>query len=677
MKRLLYIFSFFLFSVAARAQTEPAVRAELLAGGETVESGGEFWLALKLDLARGGHVYWKNAGDAGEPVELRLELPDGFSETGRYWPAPEKFSTGPFTEYGYGDRAFVLVKVKAPENLTAGEVYGISAKASWLACFDECIPMARDLDTLVVAGTGGAPNEEVARMAARLPETGRSAAFFETPDTLILETDDDKNAASAYFFPAAAKVLTHSASQTVKKADGKLYLFMKKAPAEEYVGADAIDGTLVFYNVQGERVRSFDIVAQKTHSDPPVFAEPVVWGDFLAALALAFAGGLLLNLMPCVFPVLSLKAFRLLKSNDAVDAAVRRRGGMFYTAGVIGSFLVVGALLVCLRDAGSQMGWGFQLQYPPFVLGLCLFLFFLGLVFSDVVCVGERLSAFSMNIGRNLGDFGTGVLAVLAATPCAAPFMGTALGYGLMNPAPVTFGVFTAMGAGMALPFLMLDLHPALGRFLPKAGAWTMLLKRILAFPLYAAAAWLLWVLSAQGGAFALGVGLSCVVLVAFAAWLAGNAARTGALKRTAAVMAVIALFLSVAGMLALSPARMREKQDAQIEWRPYDTDEIREYRKIGAPVFIKFSAKWCLTCLVNERAAFSSGALKEAFRAKGVAAFAADWTERGDDITAALESFGRGGIPLYVYYAPHAARPQILPQLITEKTVLRAIGDL
>ena len=174
MKRLLYIFSFFLFSVAARAQTEPAVRAELLAGGETVESGGEFWLALKLDLARGGHVYWKNAGDAGEPVELRLELPDGFSETGRYWPAPEKFSTGPFTEYGYGGRAFVLVKVKAPENLTAGEVYGISAKASWLACFDECIPMARDLDTLVVAGTGGAPNEEVARMAARLPETGRS-----------------------------------------------------------------------------------------------------------------------------------------------------------------------------------------------------------------------------------------------------------------------------------------------------------------------------------------------------------------------------------------------------------------------------------------------------------------------------------------------------------------------
>ncbi len=677
MKRLLYIFSFFLFSVAARAQTEPAVHAELLTDRETVESGGEFWLALKLDLARGGHVYWKNAGDAGEPVELRLELPDGFTEMGRYWPAPEKFSTGPFTEYGYGGRAFVLVKVKAPEKLTAGALYGISAKASWLACFSECIPMARDLDTLVVAGTGGAQNEEVARMVARLPETGRSAAFFETPDTLILETDDDESAASAYFFPAAAKVLTHSAPQTVKKADGKLYLFMKKAPAEEYAEADAIDGTLVFYNVQGERVRSFDIVARKTHSDPPVFAEPVVWGDFWAALALAFAGGMLLNLMPCVFPVLSLKAFRLLKPDGAVDAADRRRGGMFYTAGVIGSFLVVGALLVCLRDAGSQMGWGFQLQYPPFVLGLCLFLFFLGLVFSDVVCVGERLSAFSMNIGRNWGDFGTGVLAVLAATPCAAPFMGTALGYGLMNPAPVTFGVFTAMGAGMALPFLMLDLHPALGRFLPKAGAWTMLLKRILAFPLYAAAAWLLWVLSAQGGAFALGVGLSCVMLVAFAAWLVGNAERTGALKRTAAVAAVIALFLSVAGMCALSPARMREKQDAQIAWRPYDTGEIQEYRKAGVPVFIKFSAKWCLTCLVNERAAFSSGALKEAFRAKGVAAFAADWTERGDDITAALESFGRGGIPLYVYYAPHAARPQILPQLITEKTVLRAIGDL
>ena len=677
MKRLLYIFSFFLFSVAARAQTEPTVRAELLTERETVESGSEFWLALKLDLGRGGHVYWKNAGDAGEPVELKLELPDGFSETGRYWPAPEKFSTGPFTEYGYGGRAFVLVRVKAPENLTQGGLYGILAKASWLACFSECIPMARDLDTLVVAGTGGASNGEVARMVAQLPEKGRDAAFFETPDSLILETGDDKNAASAYFFPAAAKVLTHSAPQTVKKADGRLYLFMKKAAAEEYADTDAIDGTLVFYNVQGERIRSFDIVAQKTHSDPPVLAEPVVLSDFLAALALAFAGGVLLNLMPCVFPVLSLKAFRLLKPDNVVDAAGRRRGGMFYTAGVIGSFLVVGALLICLRDAGSKMGWGFQLQYPPFVLGLCLFLFFLGLVFSDVVGVGERLSAFSMNIGRNWGDFGTGVLAVVAATPCAAPFMGTALGYGLMNPAPVTFGVFAAMGAGMALPFLMLDLHPALGRFLPKAGAWTMLLKRFLAFPLYAAAAWLLWVLSAQGGAFSLGVGLSCVVLVAFAAWLAGNAARTGVLKRTAAVVTVAGMFLSGAGMFVLSPARMQAKQSAQIEWRPYDTEEIQECRKAGVPVFIKFSAKWCLTCLINERAAFSSGALKEAFRAKGVAAFSADWTERGDDITVALESFGRGGIPLYVYYAPYAAQPQILPQLITEKTVLQAIEDL
>ena len=677
MKRLLYIFSFFLFSVAARAQTEPAVHAELLTQRETVAEGGEFWLALKLDLSRGGHVYWKNAGDAGEPVELKLELPDGFSEQGRYWPAPEKFSTGPFTEYGYGGRAFVLVKIKAPEKLTQGGVYGISAKASWLACFNECIPMTRDLDALVVAGAGGAQNDEVARMIAMLPETGREAAFFETPDTLILETDDDENAASAYFFPAAAKVLTHSAPQTVKKADGRLYLFMKKAPAEEYADADEINGTLVFYNVQGERVRSFDIVAQKTHGDPPAFAEPVAWGDFSAALVLAFAGGVLLNLMPCVFPVLSLKAFRLLKSNDAVDAAVRRRGGVFYMAGVIGSFLAVGALLVCLRDAGLKTGWGFQLQYPPFVLGLSLFLFFLGLVFSDVVGVGERLSAFSMNIGRHWGDFGTGVLAVLAATPCAAPFMGTALGYGLMNPAPVTFGVFTAMGAGMALPFLMLDFYPALGRFLPKAGAWTMLLKRLLAFPLYAAAAWLLWVLSAQGGTFALGVGLSCVVSVAFAAWMAGNAARTGELKRTSVVVTVAVLFLSGAGMFALSPARMRATRNAQIEWRPYDTDEIQEYRKSGVPVFIKFSAKWCLTCLVNERAAFSSGTLKEAFRAKGVAAFAADWTERGDDITAALESFGRGGIPLYVYYAPHAAQPQILPQLITEGTVLQTIGDL
>lgn len=679
MKRLLYIFSFFLFFAASHGQAQSTVQAELLAQRENIAPGQEFYLALKLTLPRGGHVYWKNPGDAGEAVSLKLNLPSGFRETGRYWQAPEKFTVGPFTEYGYRSRAYLLVKIRAPEKLRTGEIFEISGRAVWLACYNECVPMARDVAVLVAAGqeNGAVENEEVRYMISELPVRENQAVFFETPDSLILAVPAEKQAQSAYFFPADQKVLTYSAPQNMKTADGKSYLFMKKAPAEIFTPVDTLNGTVVFYNVQGERIRAADVLAVKTEENLPVFSEPFVLFDFVTALLFAFLGGVLLNLMPCVFPVLSLKAFRLLNARQDISPAERRRAGISYTAGVLVSFMTIGFVLIALRAAGSEMGWGFQLQYPPFVLGLCLFIFFLGLVFSDIVSVGEKLSAFSLNAGRNWGDFGTGVLAVVVATPCAAPFMGTALGYGLMNPAAVTICVFLTMGLGLAFPFLLLDFYPALGRFLPKAGAWTALFRQFLAFPLYAASAWLLWVLAAQEGSPALAAGLGCLVAVAFASWLAEAAARKEKLKKFSFAVTGITLILIGSSLYSLSPARLNEKERAEIEWLPYNTESIREYRKAGVPVFIKFSAKWCLTCLVNEKTAFSSPRLGRAFRQKGVAAFSADWTNRSDEITAALESFGRGGIPLYVYYAPHARDPVILPQLITEKTVLSLLEGL
>lgn len=679
MKRLLYIFSFFLFLAVPHGQAQTAGQAELLAQRENIMPGQEFYLALKLTLPRGGHVYWKNPGDAGESVDLKLNLPPGFKETGRYWPAPEKLTVGSFTEYGYRSQAYLLIKIRAPEDLPDGEIFEISGRAVWLACYNECVPMARDVAVLIAAGqdNGEGANEEVGRMISELPEKENDAVFFETPDSLILAVPAEKQARSAYFFSADQKKLTYSAPQNMKTTDGKMYLFMKKAPAEIFVPSDTLDGTVVFYNVQGEQIRAADISAGKTEENLPVFSEPFVLSDFITALAFAFLGGVLLNLMPCVFPVLSLKAFRLLNAGRDISPAERRRAGISYTAGILVSFAAVGFVLIALRAAGAEMGWGFQLQYPPFVLGLCLFIFFLGLVFSDIVSVGEKLSAFSLNAGRNWGDFGTGVLAVVVATPCAAPFMGTALGYGLMNPAEVTICVFLAMGLGLSFPFLLLDFYPELGRFLPKAGAWTALFRQFLAFPLYAAAAWLLWVLAAQEGSSALAAGLGCLVAVAFAAWLAGTAGQKEKLKKISILVTGATLILIGVSLYSLSPARLSEKSRSGIEWLPYDTSAIQEYRRAGAPVFIKFSAKWCLTCLVNEKTAFSSQKAGELFRQKGVAAFSADWTSRSDEITAALESFGRGGVPLYVYYAPHAREPVILPQLITEKTVLSLIEEL
>ena len=679
MKRILYIFCFFLLTEPLPAQAAPAVRAELRAQKETISAGREFFLALKLTLPKGWHVYWKNPGDAGEPVSLRLDLPEGFEETGRFWPAPERFSVGTMTEYGYKREAWTIVRIRAANRLEDGGIYEISGKAVWLGCHTECVPMSQNVSTSVAAAqaTTGIENDEVSRVIADLPEKTDNAVFYETPDSLILSLTAPDRTAGAYFFPEDLNKLDYSAPQQMKTAQNKTFLFMKKSAAPDFVPSDRINGTVVFYNTQGEKIAASDVSALKTDEKLPAFAPPFVLTEFLTALFFAFAGGVLLNLMPCVFPVLSLKAFRLLKSNGEIDPIERRKAGISYTAGVVLSFVAIGAGLLALRAAGTELGWGFQLQYPPFVFALCLFMFFLGLVFSDVIVVGERLSAQGMNLGRNWGDFGTGVLAVVVATPCAAPFMGTALGYGLISPAAVTLGVFAVMGLGLAFPFLLLDFYPSLGRFLPKAGAWTMTFRNFLAFPLYGASAWLLWVLTAQAGNGALAVGLTGLTAVAFCCWLIRASACSDFLKKASVVMVLITTVAVGYGCHVLSPSYIEAQKQSKIDWKPYDADQIGEYRQAGVPVFIKFSAKWCLTCLVNEKTAFSSAASAEAFRKNGVAAFSADWTNRSDEITAALESFGRGGIPLYVYYAPHADTPLILPQLITERTILSLFDDL
>lgn len=678
MKRILCVFSFFLLLFPFRAGGEETPHAELLAQKETVAAGESFFLALKIKLKAGEHVYWKNAGDAGEAVELTLNLPDGFRETGRYWLVPERIGADGFVEYGYsGNAAYFPVRIKAPDVLPDG-VFEIAGRAVWLACGDECVPMAQDVALVMVARNGlpAFENAEVAEAVASLPPKDETAVFFETPETLVLSANAPERAKTAYFFPSKPNVLTHSAPQSMKIGNGKAFLFLKKAAQEDYSPVERLDGTLVFYTASGDVAAAFEIDAPQSAENLPVFDEPVVLKDFLFALALAFAGGLLLNVMPCVFPVLSLKAFRLIKSGD-IDPAARRKSGVLYATGVLASFAAVAGVLIALRSAGAELGWGFQLQYPPFVLGLSLFMFFLGLVFSDIVVIGNGLAAFGRNVGKNWGDFGTGVLAVVVASPCAAPFMGTALGFGLMSPPFITVCVFLAMGIGLAFPFVLLDFVPSFAKRLPKAGTWTVLTRHLLAFPLYGAAAWLLWVLTAQEGDAALAIGLAGLIAVAFASAFAGAAQENGRLKKTSVVVTIAAVLFVGYALTAVSPSTVAARKAERIDWQPYDAAQIQEYRRAGVPVFIKFSAKWCLTCLVNEKTAFSSAEVAAAFRQKGVAAFSADWTNRDGAVTAALESFGRGGIPLYVYYAPHAEQPVLLPQLVTSGVLTDLVGKL
>jgi thiol:disulfide interchange protein DsbD len=401
---------------------------------------------------------------------------------------------------------------------------------------------------------------------------------------------------------------------------------------------------------------------------------------------LALAGGLVLNLMPCVLPVLSVKALSLI-GHASRGAAVMRRHGLAYTLGVLVSFAIVAGALLSLRAAGEQIGWGFQLQSPAFVTVLAYVLFVMALSLSGVVTLGGRVAGLGSHLAARpgyAGSFFTGGLAVVVATPCTAPFMASAIGFALTQPAPLALAVFEALGLGLALPYLALSLAPGWTRRLPRPGPWMERLQQFLAFPLYATVAWLVWVLSRQVGPTGLAAGLAGLVFLGLGAWLyesTRHSARSARLVvRTVAALCLIAAL----GLVALPGAPTAapgggpaERAGDLIPWEPYTPDRLAALRARGVPVFLNVTADWCITCLVNERVALRSPEVAAGFADRGVAYLKADWTRRDPQITKMLGSFDRSGVPLYLLYPVSGARAlpaQVLPQILTERVVLEAL---
>lgn len=422
-------------------------------------------------------------------------------------------------------------------------------------------------------------------------------------------------------------------------------------------------------------------------SGEPADATPGLW----MALWLAFAGGLVLNLMPCVFPVLSIKALALLQQAGASRRAVALQG-LAYTAGVLASFVVLAGALLGLKAGGASVGWGFQFQSPAFVAGLALLMAAVGLNLSGVYTVGASFTGVGGALadrGGLAGSFFTGVLATVVATPCTAPFMGAALGAALTQPAPLTLAIFLSLGLGLAAPYLLLCAWPALQRWLPRPGPWMERLKQALAFPMYAAAAWLVWVLSLQGGPAAVAAVLAGLLLLALGAWLIGSAQtgavawrRLGTLGGAAAVLAgaVTAVGLVHGGLRpdveAAAPGADRRPSGLAGDWTPYTPERLQALRDSGQPVFVNLTAAWCITCLVNERVALGRSDVDTAFQRAHVTRLKGDWTQRDESITRLLAEQGRTGVPLYLYYAAGAQQPRVLPQLLTPAVILDALAD-
>lgn len=673
------------------ARAEPVrtdeVEAELIAETTTLQPG-QNWIALRLRPQPGWHVYWRNPGDSGIPTTLAWTLPDGIRAGDIHWPYPHTESLGELTNYGYSEETLHLVPVTVDAAL-AGQTVTLAAKASWLACKDICIPGKADLQLRRAVAAPARPDPDwssafaQARSALPQPAHDWPAWFSIDADSVSLRIESAllANAEGIAFFPYAQDLVLHAAPQRLAVESGAVRLSQTLSPY--FVDAPArVEGVIVV--TRAGQTQAFEIAAQPgtvtpVPPDHGVQATPAHRGTAVApagpptlALVLAFAllGGLILNLMPCVFPVLSLKALALIEHNGS-DGRERRRQVHAYTAGVIASCVLVAFAMLGLRSAGEAIGWGFQLQSPAFVSLMAYLIFALGLSLSGVAQLGVGL----MNLGSGLaqrpglaGSFFTGVLAVVVASPCTAPFMGTALGYAMTQPAWVALIVFATLGLGLALPFLLIGWVPRLAAWLPRPGPWMEQFKQLMAFPLYLTVVWLLWVLARQTDPQHTGRVMLGLVAVAFAMWLWHRRGPLAAVFKLGALGAAVALvFFAPVAAISQTAAAMPAAE-------PWSAERVAELRADGRTIFVDFTADWCLSCKVNERVALRSERVRRAFAEHNVAVLVGDWTRSDPAITAELARFGRSGVPLYLVYV-RGGEPRVLPQLLTPDIVIDALN--
>jgi len=596
MKLLILLLGLLAASAFAGPVKTPQVEAELVAERDALVPGEPIAVALRLAAIPGWHTYWRNPGDSGEPTRIEWRLPPGFAAGEIEWPVPVRIPVGPLMNFGYKGEVLLLARLVPPADLAAGKPVTLRAKAFWLVCEVQCLQQDAELSLILPvarkARTDPRWGKPIAAARAALPVPAPAQWLFAAKAedggaSLAISPPAGVELKEAFFLPFEEGKVEPAAPQALAR-EGDGYRLGLRAAAQPVGPFERVSGLLI----SEKNALAIDV---------PIVARFADLG-LVAALVLAFAGGLLLNLMPCVLPVLSIKVLSF-----ASDA--RLRHALLYAAGVLVSFWILAALLIGLRTLGNQIGWGFQLQSPVTVALLAAFFLLLALNLSGLL---EFRFSFA---GGPSGHFLSGVLAVVVASPCTAPFMGAALGYAVFESGWRAFAVFTALGLGMALPYAALAAAPGWRRHLPKPGPWVPRLKHWLAVPLYATVIWLAWVLVQQ----------------------------------------------------TTPPAAQHAG------WEPYSAEKVAALTAAGKPVFVDFTAAWCVTCQVNERVVLARDDVMRAFRDHGVTLVRADWTRRDPDIARALAALGRSGVPAYVIYKP-GRPPQLLPEILTPERVLAAL---
>ena len=667
-------------------------------------AGGAVELALHVRPDAGWHGYWINPGDAGKEPSMRWRLPPGFEAGPLAFPTPTLIPFGAFNTYGFDGDFLLLATLRAPAGLPPGSNHTLGGTASWVVCDDElCVPEQAEL-ALTLSVADGAPEVANADLFAaardKLPRAVDWPAQFEVADGEVVvdvSLPAGVEVRDPYLFVAAKRFVRYDEQRAERAGHTLRFVMPAGGRAEQASGVSAVLRDLEADADIGSAAGVGLSLARASAPLPPLMgattpAVPVATSfavaDMLQAIVFGLLGGIVLNLMPCVFPILSMKALGLVQLAGAERRAVRA-SGLLYTAGVLVAFAAIAVALLALRAAGSAAGWGFQLQSPWVNLGLGLGMVAIGLNLAGVFEIGTRLMGLGgagQGAGEKRAAFLTGLLAVVVATPCTAPFMAGALGYALVQPAAVAMAVFLALGVGLALPYLALTWIPSLGAALPQPGPWMAVFRQVLAFPMLATALWLFWVVGRQLGASSMAVALLAALLLAFALWAFGRSAVAKApwRWRVAAALGLAACVGASAQLQDLRAPPLRANAEpvhmlGKLTPQRFSPQLVRDYIGAGQPVFVYFTADWCISCKVNERVALATDAVGEAMNARRIKVVEGDWTAEDPTITEWLTMYGRAGVPLYLYFPRGSAAIDgavVLPQVLLPDIVVDAIAE-
>jgi len=685
--------------------TTPQVRAELLAHApEGVQPGKPLWVGLQITHQPEWHTYWRNPGDSGLPTDLAWTLPAGIVAGDIAWPLPKRIPIGSLVNYGYEGTVLLPVPLTVTPDFKPSPLASelpIRLKASWLVCKKECIPEEGEFVLkLPVRSTTAlnGPAFDAALAAQPKPALGSTGII---PDSTA-QVDGDALALTVQglpvalrgktldFFPETGEVIDNGARWTQSWNGAAWTARLPLSPQRS--ASPAVFPVVLGADGQGWRselkvVGTWPAVAAPATVSPALeqalranaaaarTQAPAI--GFVTALLGALLGGLILNLMPCVFPVLAIKVVGFTRHAD--DSRRHRISGLAYTAGVVFSFLLLGGVMLALRAGGEQLGWGFQLQSPAVVAALAALFTLVALNFAGVFEFGSMLPSSVASLQARhpvLDAFLTGVLAVAVASPCTAPFMGASLGLAISLPAWQALAIFVALGLGLALPYLAASWIPSFGRGLPRPGAWMDTFRRLMAFPMFAAVAWLVWVLGQQAGIDGAGALLALLVALSMLVWALTLRGRTRLALGSLAFVALAGLAWSAGGAITRQPTSGPVAAASDGRWQPWSADRVQQLVGAGQPVFVDFTAAWCVTCQYNKKTTLANADVLAAFDAGRFALLRADWTRRDPAITAALGQLGRSGVPVYVVYRPGRA-PVVLSEVLGVQEVRAVLSDL